>query len=252
MRSLTEVFVLLRNNAIQSRHIFSDGGRDAGMGSRGEERLSLVPLGESEDVGVGRLGGSASRIPPEWVNMVDEVQYEMSRIRQRLKELREMETKHLNRPSFNDDSSQEEKAIQAAAGELAKMLAHSQRLIGHIKNAGTAGGRAEAALQQNVTSALIAALQSLTVELRGSQGEYVRQLQSREESFAQYFGPESSGTLVSLSPERSGGVDWATRRARRRRRGSEAWRSCRCWRRVVRRCGNESVRSWRCRAASRS
>lgn len=69
-RSLTEVFVLLRNNCIQSRHIFSD---NVGSGrSISDDRLTLIPLrdGDVENAG----GPNASRMPPEWVNVVDEIQ----------------------------------------------------------------------------------------------------------------------------------------------------------------------------------
>lgn len=69
-RSLTEVFVLLRNNCIQSRHIFSDsaGGRSSGS----DDRLTLIPLGDNDGDGA---GANVSRMPPEWVNVVDEIQY---------------------------------------------------------------------------------------------------------------------------------------------------------------------------------
>ena len=46
----------------------------------GEDRMSLIPLGDvGEDAESGLGPGMSSRIPPEWVNMVDEIQYEMTR-----------------------------------------------------------------------------------------------------------------------------------------------------------------------------
>lgn len=41
--------------------------------------MSLVPLNEDGDAEAGLGHGAASRIPPEWVNIVDEIQYEMTR-----------------------------------------------------------------------------------------------------------------------------------------------------------------------------
>lgn len=69
-RSLTEVFVLLRNNCIQSRHVFSETGRSKFNNS--DDRLTLIPLGDGDSE---NISSSLSRIPPEWVNIVDEIQF---------------------------------------------------------------------------------------------------------------------------------------------------------------------------------
>ncbi len=197
-RSLTEVFILLRNNAVQSRHIFSDPV------GKNEDRMSLVPLHESDDRDLeSGLGGAGnSRIPPEWVNMVDEVQYEMSRVRTRLKELKDNQQKHLMRPSFNDDSSEEERGIAVATQEITKMLAHCQRLVQHIQQTSSPKRRGDAYLLKNVITSLLQALQQLTAEFRVSQTGYLRQVQSRDDSFQQYFEAFSAD---SPGPSRSDG-----------------------------------------------
>uniref|UniRef100_A0A914VXA0 t-SNARE coiled-coil homology domain-containing protein n=1 Tax=Plectus sambesii TaxID=2011161 RepID=A0A914VXA0_9BILA len=185
-RSLTEVFILLRNNAVQSRHIFAN---PSGFGGRGEERMSLVPLGEDGDAEAGLGPGHSSRIPPEWVNIVDEIQYEMTRIRNRLKDLKEMQQKHMTRPSFNDDSSQEEEAkIEAATQEVTKMLSHCQRLVGAVKQFEHSGAKHnDMMLLRNVVSSLLMLLQNLTLEFRQSQTRYLKQIETREDNFQQYF-----------------------------------------------------------------
>lgn len=52
----------------------------------------------------------------------------MSRIRTRLKDLKDLQQRHVMRPSFNDDVSQEEKVIETNTVEITKMLTHCQRL----------------------------------------------------------------------------------------------------------------------------
>lgn len=52
----------------------------------------------------------------------------MSRIRTRVKDLKDLQQRHVNRPNFNDDTSQEEKVIEANTDEITKMLTHCQRL----------------------------------------------------------------------------------------------------------------------------
>lgn len=102
-RSLTEVFVLLRNNSLQSRHttsIFSDPS-----GGRGEDRMHLVPLERDVEVGIAGRMSVSSRVPPEWIHFVDEFQYELSKVKSRLKDLRELQNHHLNRPAFDDQDT---------------------------------------------------------------------------------------------------------------------------------------------------
>lgn len=102
-RSLTEVFVLLRNNCLQSRHttsMFADPS-----GSRGEDRMHLVPLERDVEVGIVSGNSNFSRVPPEWIHFVDEFQYELSKVKSRLKDLRELQNHHLNRPAFDDQET---------------------------------------------------------------------------------------------------------------------------------------------------
>lgn len=174
MRSLTEVFILMRNNSIQNKKVF-DGHHNGG--GRGEDRLSLVPLtdGDSSD-------GPHSRIPPEWVNMVEEVHYEISRAKGKLKEIKELQDRHTMRPTFDDENgSREEKIIEDTTREMTSMLNHCNRLIQHIQR--SSDGR----LSFNVVNSLLQTLQTLTVDFRSSQTAYLRRIQSRENNYQQYF-----------------------------------------------------------------
>lgn len=191
LRSLTEVFILLRNNCVQSRHVFADRRRSAGsvdglsssVGKKNEDKLSLIPLDDNNQDLEARSG---ARVPPDWVNLVDEVQYEMLRITTRIKDLKELQQRHVSRPSFNDEKSQEEKAIEESTTEITKMLTHCHKLVQLIQNSGPSTARHNQ-LRQNVTISMIQSLQNVMADLRGSQSSYLNQLKSRSENCDKFF-----------------------------------------------------------------
>ncbi|VDO86873.1 unnamed protein product [Soboliphyme baturini] len=71
-RSLTDIFVMLRNNAIQNRHVFDVDEPTAVA----EDRLTLIPLSSAADHDHDTtLSTTGDHLIPEWVHFVDEVQY---------------------------------------------------------------------------------------------------------------------------------------------------------------------------------
>nr|XP_054764414.1 syntaxin-16-like [Lytechinus pictus] len=109
-RSLTEVFILMRNNAAQSRHIYSDHVHD--------DRMALVnSISTDPDASV---GATKLNIPPEWVNSTEEIQYDITRIQQKMKELSSLHDRYLNRPTL-DDNMEEEHAIEIATQEITQV-----------------------------------------------------------------------------------------------------------------------------------
>jgi syntaxin 16 len=61
-----------------------------------------------------------SRIPPDWTGDVEEIQFEMTKIRNKLKELIALHDKHLNRPTM-DDNFDEEKHIDRLTQEITQV-----------------------------------------------------------------------------------------------------------------------------------
>lgn len=124
-RSLTEPFILMRNNASQTRHIYSDQvPRNTNFFHHSlfiviiiiitinaisiqnlSDRTALVgseptPGGDVELGGL-NTGGDA---PPAWSDALEETQYILSRLRAKLSELKELHAKHLTRPTLDDTS----------------------------------------------------------------------------------------------------------------------------------------------------
>nr|XP_022335611.1 syntaxin-16-like isoform X2 [Crassostrea virginica]XP_022345186.1 syntaxin-16-like isoform X2 [Crassostrea virginica] len=185
-RSLTEVFILMRNNALQSRNMFSEQMAD--------DRMALVS-GCHVDLEHGIASTRSSRLPPEWVDGVEEVQFEMSRIKQKMKELATLHDRHLNRPTL-DDSIQEEHTIEIMTQEITQMFTRCQRLVQQISNRSLHGTDQEKRLSTNIVSSLVRSLQEMSTNFRKSQSVYLKKIKSREERSREFFdssiGPDSA------------------------------------------------------------
>ncbi|XP_063226475.1 syntaxin-16 [Bacillus rossius redtenbacheri] len=178
-RSLTDVFVLMRNNAMQSRHIYSE--------QRVTDRMSLV--GPDAEGGLELRSGRESRLPPAWADGLEEAQYCLSRLRSKVQDLEALHARHLLRPTL-DDSSGEERQIEALAQEVARMFGTAHKVIQQIRRQSSDGSQQEKKLSYNVVSSLVASLQDLSVQFRSSQSSYLAKLDSREERSRQYLSAE--------------------------------------------------------------
>merc|ERR1712004_813926 len=171
-RSLTEVFILMRNNAIQHRQFFAKTVEDSVS-----DRTALVADEES-------FYGSRvpNGTPPEWADTVEDIQYNISKIQQRLKELQSMHDKRINRPSLDDDFSSDH-GIEALTQEITQMFLHCQKSIQTINRCATdvKFNFQDRKLAKNVVSSLASSLQSLSTQFKQAQSDYLKKLKSREE-----------------------------------------------------------------------
>uniref|UniRef100_UPI00358FACA7 syntaxin-16 isoform X1 n=1 Tax=Myxine glutinosa TaxID=7769 RepID=UPI00358FACA7 len=130
-RSLTEVFVLLRNNAAHRRLLLHEQELD----EIAEDRMALVPgIGSDADAAI----GAVKRVPPDWIDSMDEVHFDVIRIKSKLRELAVLHDKHLNRPTL-DDVSTEEHTIEISTQEITQMFHRCQRAVQSLQRQG--GGR---------------------------------------------------------------------------------------------------------------
>ncbi|XP_069687667.1 syntaxin-16 isoform X2 [Periplaneta americana] len=189
-RSLTEVFILMRNNAMQSRHIYSE--------QQMTDRMSLVGSDVESGLELRRTG--ESRMPPAWADGLEEAQYSLTRLRAKINDLETLHTRHLHRPTL-DDSSEEEQQIEALTQEITRMFSAAHRLIQQIRHQSGEGGQQEQRLSYNVVASLVATLQELSTIFRRSQNSYLKKLNSREERSRQYFD-------TALDQDFSQGADW--------------------------------------------
>ncbi|EEC04702.1 syntaxin, putative [Ixodes scapularis] len=174
-RSLTEAFILMRNNALQSKHIFGEQVQ--------EDTVALV--GQDVERGFGIYKDASE--PPRWVDALEEVRFLLIYLFSLVKDLSALHDRHLNRPTF-DESSLEEDEIEQATHELTQLFSHCQQLLSVIQQGGRHGSNLkEASLAQNVVRSVAGSLQSLTTTFRSSQTTYCKRLQSREEHSNKFF-----------------------------------------------------------------
>nr|XP_023852595.1 syntaxin-16 isoform X6 [Salvelinus alpinus] len=184
-RRLTDAFLLMRNNAIQNRHILAEQELD----ELADDRMALVSgirLDPEAAIGV------TKRLPPKWVDGVDEIQYEITRVRQKKKELAALHDKHMNRPTL-DDSSEEEHAIEITTQEITQMFHRCQRAVTGLQSRCGHCTEQEERLLRNVVSSLAGSLQELSTNFRHTQSSYLKRMKNREERSKHFF---DSGPLM--------------------------------------------------------
>ncbi|XP_038070345.1 syntaxin-16-like [Patiria miniata] len=189
-RSLTEIFILMRNNASQSRHIFSENVPD--------DRMALVSGLSSDPDAV--IGATKISIPPEWVDAVEEISYDTTRIQQKIKELAALHDKHLTRPTL-DDSMEEEHAIEIATQEITQMFHRCQRAIQAIGGKSRSASGQEQKVTKNIMGSLAGRLQELSINFRKSQSSYLKRMKSREERSKHFFDTNLSPGSAIMTEE---------------------------------------------------
>ncbi|KAG5331005.1 STX16 protein, partial [Acromyrmex charruanus] len=182
-RNLTEPFVLMRNNALQSRHIYAEQNLT--------DSVALVESdsGASDNV---ELKGVDSDAPPTWADALEETQYILSRLRVKIDSLAELHSKQLTRPTL-DDTSQEERQMEQLTREIGRAFSNGYRQVQTIKSAGRHETKpAERRLANSAVMALSTALQELGLRYRTAQNHYLTQVKSREERNNQFFAEDQS------------------------------------------------------------
>ncbi|MEE6516053.1 hypothetical protein FKM82_025248 [Ascaphus truei] len=174
-RRLTEAFLLLRNNAAQTRHVLAEQMED--------DRMALVSgLSLDPEAAI----GVTKRLPPKWVDGVEEIQYDVTRIKQKMKELASLHDKHLNRPTL-DDSTEEEHAIEITTQEITQMFHRCQRAVQALQSRSRGCTEQEERVLRNVVCSLAQSLQDLSITFRHTQSGYLKRMKNREERSQHFF-----------------------------------------------------------------
>ncbi|CAH4023627.1 syntaxin-16 isoform X1 [Pieris brassicae] len=177
-RSLTEVFVLMRNNAIHSRNLFSESGYD------NDHEGAMLMKATSDDVEAG-LDMRIEVNPPIWTDSLEEAHYIISRLKTKISELQSRHDRQIRRPALDDSGEQQH--IERLAADIGKHFTQAHARITNIKSQVRHGNKSEQKLANNVVLALVTALQDLSIIFRTAQSNYLKSLTSREERSKAYF-----------------------------------------------------------------
>ncbi|KAI5635285.1 syntaxin-16 [Phthorimaea operculella] len=175
-RSLTEVFVLMRNNAIHSRQIFTE--------HNDSERVRLM-RSNNHDLEASMDVRPESHAPPPWVDSLEEAHYIMTRLKTKLTELQQRHERQIRRPALDDSTDQQH--IGRLTAEIGRLFTQAHTHLSSIKAQISYGNKTEQKLTRNVVLALVTMLQDLSFTFRTAQSNYLRSLTSREERSNAYF-----------------------------------------------------------------
>eukprot|EP01134_Creolimax_fragrantissima_P006767 CFRG6767T1 len=172
----------------------------------GHDSVSMPQLHEDDIPLVGAMNGSEQdleaglhpQLPPEWIDTVEEIQYSVSRLQSRMKELHTLHDKHLNRPNMTDGRD-EEYEIEAMTHDITQMFQSTQQAIQGLNyRSKQCDSQAEIKMCRNVMTALAGDLQELSQTFRKAQSNYLQRIRGREEQKMKLFG---SGAAMIMEDE---------------------------------------------------
>uniref|UniRef100_A0A7E4VN66 t-SNARE coiled-coil homology domain-containing protein n=1 Tax=Panagrellus redivivus TaxID=6233 RepID=A0A7E4VN66_PANRE len=183
LRNLTEVFIYLRNNKHQNRGFLNEGYDESK-----DEKFTLINLDNDKVV-------AASVQPPSWVNVIDEISFELEKIQSRMKNLFDLQQKHLKRPDFSEEGAfQEQDKIKDLTEELTNIFNHVRRLIRLLQEADSNVRPKLNQLRENVTASFLLSLNNLLNDFRTHQSSYVRQIDARKKNVDSFLIATESNT----------------------------------------------------------
>ncbi|KAL0079115.1 t-SNARE [Phycomyces blakesleeanus] len=176
-RSRTLLFLQYRNSYARSQ-----GSTHLSGGST--EREGLI---ESSDSII-----EMSVLPPQWVDIVDQVDDALDHIKEKITRLEGMHRKHLL-PGFDDRSSDEE-AIERLTSDITDEFYRIKRDIQRIHSEGydVSDGQQDYLLAKNIQTSLATKVQEVSSSFRKQQSTYLQKIQGQENRKADILGLESS------------------------------------------------------------
>ncbi|KAF5740002.1 syntaxin-43-like isoform X2 [Tripterygium wilfordii] len=135
---------------------------------------SYAPL-STEDPGNAR-GALTVGLPPDWVDVSQEIAANVQRARTKMNELAKAHSKALM-PSFGD-GKEDQRRIEALTHEITDLLRKSEKRLQRLSSAGPSE---DSNIRKNVQRSLATDLQNLSMELRKKQSTYLKRLRQQKE-----------------------------------------------------------------------
>ncbi|CAF0756072.1 unnamed protein product [Didymodactylos carnosus] len=169
-RNLTSNFLEFRNRAVRDRNYNTDDKST-------DDRTALI---ENEE----EIVQFENNLPPSWIETQRRIQLQFDQVRSRMKRLTQLHDKHLTRPDFDENSS-EEKEIESTTKDITAMLNSCHISVQQISNQTNQSQTNvyDKRLANNIVQATASALQDLTIKFRKCQSNYLHKLQARKENF---------------------------------------------------------------------
>jgi len=174
-RNRSLVFIQYRNEKKSKR---SPSGPRRGTTEQ-EKLVGGKASYEMEDLEEGKPKSSLS-IPPGWMSIVDDINYDLSRITAEMNKLAECHKSHLL-PQFEvDDRQEEEQTIEILTEKITKMYQQTQNKIQRMSQE-RVKKQEEEVVKKNIQSQLASQLQDLSLEFRKAQKDYLQRLKGKKD-----------------------------------------------------------------------
>uniref|UniRef100_A0A0K0DYU5 Conserved oligomeric Golgi complex subunit 3 n=1 Tax=Strongyloides stercoralis TaxID=6248 RepID=A0A0K0DYU5_STRER len=183
-RNLNDVFFLLRSNS-KSRLLNNDSHfNDNFSVSFSDDKIALL---SNEDLECGQ--DIQSSVPPDWVKMMDEVQYELTRIRTRIENCQELQNKYMGKHSLvnEEQNTIQQEKINSATSEVSSLLCHCKKLIVLLEESNVYDTQTTKILRKNVESALSKSLSELVIIFKNNQQKYFNYINSRSNNVSSFL-----------------------------------------------------------------
>ncbi|CAF4061055.1 unnamed protein product, partial [Rotaria magnacalcarata] len=160
-RNLTSNFLEFRSRAVRDRNFHMDDRSN-------DDRTALIQNDDEEVVQFEK------NIPPSWMDSQRRIQLQLDQVRSRMKRLQQLHDKHLTRPDFDENSS-EEKEIESLTRDITTMLNGCHTSVQQLSNQANKSqvNLYDKRLASNVVQATASALQDLTIRFRKCQSTYL-------------------------------------------------------------------------------
>uniref|UniRef100_A0A0K0G2C8 t-SNARE coiled-coil homology domain-containing protein n=1 Tax=Strongyloides venezuelensis TaxID=75913 RepID=A0A0K0G2C8_STRVS len=183
-RNLNDVFFLLRSNS-KSRLLNNDNSfNDNFSVSFSDDKVALLSNGDLE-----RGNSDESTTPPDWVNMMDEIQYELTRIRTRIDNCQELQNKYMGKHSLvnEEQNTIQQEKINSATSEVSSLLNHCKKLIVLLEESCERDTPTIKILRKNVEAALSQSLSDLIMIFKNNQQKYFNYINSRSNNVSSFL-----------------------------------------------------------------
>ncbi|KAK8849831.1 hypothetical protein IAR55_005167 [Kwoniella newhampshirensis] len=175
-RSRTLLYLSIRDSSTTS---YSSGRRASKRAHRQYGDTVDVSTGEEEEEGL--IGGSSGSwnvdmkgLPPKWVDVSDEVEEILSRVKMKISTLDKLHAKHVL-PGFTDRSA-EEREIERQTTDITRDFRRCTSLTSSVQP-GPRAPRVEVVTAKNVQRGLAQKVQELSGQFRKKQRVYMQKLQ---------------------------------------------------------------------------
>ncbi|KAM0025615.1 putative target SNARE coiled-coil domain, syntaxin domain, syntaxin/epimorphin [Helianthus debilis subsp. tardiflorus] len=140
-----------------------------------KQTRSYAPL-TTDDPGTSTVGTPTVGLPPAWVDVSEEIAANIQRARAKMADLAKAHAKALM-PSFGD-GKEDQHRIETLTYEVTDLLKKSEK---RLRRLSVGGPFEDSTIRKNVQRSLATDLQSLSVELRRKQSNYLKRLQQQKE-----------------------------------------------------------------------